>query len=72
MTAAVTDDALLASLGYKQGPSFFYYFEHATTIELRRFIELKRNFTPLEVFGIGFSVIGLIPSMASVVPTCPL
>ncbi|KAF8312057.1 hypothetical protein F5887DRAFT_930556, partial [Amanita rubescens] len=46
MTATVTDDALLASLGYKQ--------------------ELKRNFTPLEVFGIGFSVIGLIPSMASV------
>ncbi|PFH47785.1 hypothetical protein AMATHDRAFT_66917 [Amanita thiersii Skay4041] len=28
--------------------------------------EFKRNFTPLEVFGIGFSIIGLVPSMASV------
>ncbi|CAL1708623.1 unnamed protein product [Somion occarium] len=28
--------------------------------------ELKRAFKPYEVFGIGFSVIGLIPSMASV------
>ncbi|KAK2462643.1 hypothetical protein APHAL10511_005376 [Amanita phalloides] len=40
------DDALLASLGYKQ--------------------EFKRNFTPIEVFGIGFSVIGLMPSISSV------
>ncbi|KAK2462554.1 hypothetical protein APHAL10511_005524 [Amanita phalloides] len=28
--------------------------------------EFKRNFTPIEVFGIGFSVIGLVPSIASV------
>ncbi|KAI0065302.1 APC amino acid permease [Artomyces pyxidatus] len=28
--------------------------------------ELRRTFTPLELFGIGFSVIGLFPSMASV------
>ncbi|KAF8325369.1 APC amino acid permease [Amanita rubescens] len=27
--------------------------------------ELKRNFTPLEVFGIGFSAIGLVPSITS-------
>lgn len=40
------DEALLASLGYKQ--------------------EFKRAFTPLEVFGIAFSIIGLLPSIASV------
>lgn len=40
------DEALLASLGYKQ--------------------EFKREFTPLEVFGIAFSIIGLLPSIASV------
>ncbi|KAG6331475.1 hypothetical protein ID866_7617 [Astraeus odoratus] len=28
--------------------------------------ELKREFTPLEVFGVAFSIIGLFPSMASV------
>jgi len=28
--------------------------------------EFKRAFTPLEVFGLGFSIIGLIPSIASV------
>lgn len=26
--------------------------------------EFKRAFTPLEVFGIGFSIIGLLPSIA--------
>ena len=41
-----TDEALLASLGYKQ--------------------EFRREFAPLEVFGIAFSIIGLLPSMASV------
>ena len=40
------DEALLASLGYKQ--------------------EFRREFTPLEVFGIAFSIIGLLPSIASV------
>ncbi|KAL0065445.1 hypothetical protein AAF712_007509 [Marasmius tenuissimus] len=40
------DEALLASLGYKQ--------------------EFKRAFTPLEVFGVAFSIIGLLPSIASV------
>jgi amino acid transporter len=39
------DEALLASLGYKQ--------------------EFKREFFPLEVFGIAFSIIGLLPSIAS-------
>ncbi|KDQ54538.1 hypothetical protein JAAARDRAFT_135209 [Jaapia argillacea MUCL 33604] len=43
---AIADEALLASLGYKQ--------------------EFKRAFTPLEVFGIAFSIIGLLPSIASV------
>jgi len=42
----VADEALLASLGYKQ--------------------EFLRAFTPLEVFGIAFSIIGLLPSIASV------
>lgn len=41
-----TDDALLASLGYKP--------------------EFKRNFTPFELFGVSFSIIGLVPSIASV------
>ncbi|KNZ71878.1 hypothetical protein J132_05703 [Termitomyces sp. J132] len=42
----LTDEELLASLGYKQ--------------------EFKRAFAPLEVFGIAFSIIGLLPSIASV------
>ncbi|KZS88841.1 amino acid transporter [Sistotremastrum niveocremeum HHB9708] len=42
----IADEALLATLGYKQ--------------------EFKRAFTPLEVFGIAFSIIGLLPSIASV------
>ncbi|KAI8986825.1 APC amino acid permease [Trametes punicea] len=41
-----SDDAALATLGYKQ--------------------EFKRAFNALEVFGIGFSIIGLFPSMASI------
>jgi amino acid transporter len=40
------DEALLASLGYKQ--------------------EFRREFTPIEVFGIAFSIIGVLPSIASV------
>jgi hypothetical protein len=27
--------------------------------------ELKREFTPLEVFGLAFSIIGLLPSIAA-------
>lgn len=42
----IADEALLATLGYKQ--------------------EFQRAFTPLEVFGIAFSIIGLLPSIASV------
>ena len=30
--------------------------------------ELKRAFRPHEVFGIGFAIIGLVPSIASVRP----
>lgn len=26
--------------------------------------ELRRTFTPFEVFGLGFSIIGLVPSVA--------
>ena len=40
------DDALLASLGYKQ--------------------EFRREFSPLEVFGVAFSIIGVLPSIAFV------
>lgn len=43
-TSVVSDDAALATLGYKQ--------------------EFKRAFNPIEVFGIGFSIIGLFPSIA--------
>jgi hypothetical protein len=42
-----SDDALLASLGYKA--------------------ELKREFKSIEVFGLAFSIIGLLPSRASTV-----
>ena len=28
--------------------------------------ELRREFSPVEVFGIGFSIIGLFPSITSV------
>ncbi|KAJ8494727.1 hypothetical protein ONZ45_g13133 [Pleurotus djamor] len=42
------DEALLASLGYKQ--------------------EFKRDFSPLQVFGLGFSIIGVVPSVCSVLP----
>ncbi|KAJ8522185.1 hypothetical protein ONZ45_g1230 [Pleurotus djamor] len=43
---AKADEALLATLGYKQ--------------------EFQRAFTPLECFGVAFSIIGLLPSIASV------
>ncbi|KZS87161.1 APC amino acid permease [Sistotremastrum niveocremeum HHB9708] len=46
MTIATADEALLASLGYKQ--------------------EFQRAFTPFEVFGVAFSIMGLLPSIASV------
>ena len=39
-----TDEAKLATLGYKQ--------------------EFRRHFTPVEVFGISFSIIGIFPSIA--------
>ncbi|KAJ7038980.1 APC amino acid permease [Mycena alexandri] len=45
-TEVTSDNALLASLGYKQ--------------------ELKRAFTPIELFGFGFSVSAIAPSVASV------
>ncbi|KAJ7597527.1 APC amino acid permease [Mycena floridula] len=41
-----SDEALLASLGYKQ--------------------ELKRHFSPLNMFGISFSIVGLVSSFSSV------
>jgi hypothetical protein len=28
--------------------------------------ELRREFTPIEVFGVGFSIIGIFPSIRSV------
>ncbi|KAF8690359.1 hypothetical protein AX14_002975 [Amanita brunnescens Koide BX004] len=55
-----TDDELLASLGYKQGLSFGAEHTRLTPHE-----EFKRNFTPFEVFGIGFTIIGLVPSITS-------
>ena len=56
-----TDDELLASLGYKQGLSFGAEHTRLTPHE-----EFKRNFTPFEVFGIGFTIIGLVPSITYV------
>ena len=40
------DEALLATLGYKQ--------------------EFRRDFSSLEVFGVAFSIIGVLPSIAFV------
>lgn len=41
--ALTPDEALLASLGYKQ--------------------EFRREFSKLEVFGVSFSIIGVVPSV---------
>lgn len=58
------DDELLASLGYKQGlPTSF---SPAPSTHDRQHTEFKRNFTPLEVFGIGFTIVGLVPSITYV------
>ena len=46
---SVTDNQLLAEIGYKQ--------------------ELKRQFSTFQVFGIAFSIMGLLPSIASVMGT---
>ncbi|KAG0694273.1 hypothetical protein DFH29DRAFT_960834 [Suillus ampliporus] len=40
--------------------------DEALLAELGYKQEFKRAFTPLEVFGIAFSIIGLLPSIASV------
>ena len=45
-----SDNALLASLGYKQ--------------------ELKRDFSVLQIFGISFSIIGVLPSIACAYFSC--
>lgn len=43
------DEALLASLGYKQ--------------------DFKRAFSRIELFGVSFSIVGVFPSIASVLAT---
>jgi len=56
------DEALLARLGYKQGTGSIVsipIFTHVANLE-----EFRRTFSPIEVFGIGFSIIGLVPSLA--------
>ena len=58
------DDGLLASLGYKQGLPTSLSLVPST--HDRQHTEFKRNFTPLEVFGMGFTVMGLVPSIAYV------
>ncbi|KAG1721083.1 amino acid/polyamine transporter I [Suillus paluster] len=44
----------------------WYIADEALLAELGYEQEFKRAFTPLEVFGIAFSIIGLLPSIASV------
>ncbi len=55
------DEALLARLGYKQGQNVADKFQAALTFYYEEF---RRNFRPIEVFGVGFSIIGLVPSLA--------
>lgn len=33
--------------------------------------ELRREFTPIELFGVGFSIIGIFPSIRRVYPSFP-
>ncbi|KAJ7700705.1 APC amino acid permease [Mycena rosella] len=63
-----------------ESPAKFGSYEHETKVNLIRepisdedFLatlgykqELRREFSPVEVFGIGFSIIGLFPSISSV------
>ena len=54
------DTVLLARLGYKQGVSFPNTNDR---IHLHGYIdtlEFCRDFAPLEVFGIGFNIMGLV------------
>jgi hypothetical protein len=60
----ISDDQLLASLGYKQGQPDLPSSARSLIDDFC--VEFKRAFTPLEVFGLGFSIIGLIPSIACV------
>ncbi|KAI9508233.1 APC amino acid permease [Russula earlei] len=39
-------------------------FEHTHRVQYKQ--EFQRAFTPLEVFGVAFSIVGLLPSIASV------
>lgn len=60
------DAALLARLGYKQGEILQLQHERSDPLTwlLIDALEFRRNFTPLEVFGVGFSIIGVVPSLA--------
>jgi hypothetical protein len=62
----VSDEELLASLGYKQGQQGFCASRPSPSTDDLVHSEFKRAFTPVEVFGLGFSIIGLIPSIAFV------
>ena len=58
------DTVLLARLGHKQGLSFPNTNDRICLHGYIDTLEIRRDFTPLEVFGIGFNIIELIPSLA--------
>ncbi|KAJ8594342.1 hypothetical protein M405DRAFT_858185 [Rhizopogon salebrosus TDB-379] len=53
---------------FQLGPSSHseYTTDEAILARLGYKQELRREFTPLEVFGVAFSIVGLVPSIASV------
>ena len=59
---ARNDEATLASLGYKQGLGLKAWT--ADTILTNPLPELRRQFSILEMFGLGFSIIGIVASMS--------
>ncbi len=69
-TGVDNDEGLLASLGYKQGTSQFLRL-FVLVLILFSNPELKRQFKPLEIFGIAFSIIGIAPALSYVLFTDP-
>ncbi|KAI3610584.1 gaba permease [Moniliophthora roreri] len=56
------DAALLAALGYKQGRCDSPAMHWNGCIR----VELRRDFSPLQIFGLAFSIVGLVSSFSSV------
>jgi hypothetical protein len=63
-TSSVDQDAvLLANLGYKQGELSSEVLSSCAS-STQMLTELRRHFSPFEIFSIGFSIIGLVSSFS--------